>query len=241
MLWLLIPWYFTSEFSWNLIPKWEKGNLLNVKFAAKVNILFDSEWLFEAFPSARGSLYQLFTQLQWEVVQAGVVSLCRDPDAAHSGQLWHPNTALPCAVSPLQCTSGIYYTFSKNFSQDSILILNYYHLSPAQTGKKSFTQHTYLSSEKFPIYNLDSMNGENNEKGEWIPMALHNLHNDHEIMAQVTFVAYRAHPLFLIMLNFMNFLHVGFIVEVRFSGFLVKQKQKQTQTKKPKTKQFPCA
>lgn len=65
-------------------------------------------------------------------------------------------------------------------------------------------------------------------------MALHNLHNDHEIMAQVTFVAYGVHPLFLIMLNFMNFLHVGFIVEVRFSGFLVKQKQ--TQTKKPQNK-----
>lgn len=58
-------------------------------------------------------------------------------------------------------------------------------------------------------------------------MALHNLHNDHEIMAQFTFVAYGAHPLFLITLNFMNFLLLGFIVEVRFSGFLVKNKTKQ--------------
>lgn len=45
---------------------------------------------------------------------------------------------------------------------------------------------------------------------------------DHQIMTQVTFVAYGAHPLFLITLNFVNFLLVGLIVEVRFSGFLVK-------------------
>lgn len=54
-------------------------------------------------------------------------------------------------------------------------------------------------------------------------MALHSLHNDHQIMTQVTFVAHGAHPLFLITLNFVNFLLVGLIVEVRFSGFLVKK------------------
>lgn len=53
-------------------------------------------------------------------------------------------------------------------------------------------------------------------------MVLRNLHNDHQIMTQVTFVAYGAHPLFLITLNFVNFLLVGLIVEARFSGFLVK-------------------
>jgi len=65
------------------------------------------------------------------------------------------------------------------------------------------------------------MNGENDEEGERIPMALHNLHNEHQIMTQVTFVACGAHPLFLITLNFVNFLLVDLIVEVRFSGFLV--------------------
>lgn len=52
-------------------------------------------------------------------------------------------------------------------------------------------------------------------------MALHKLHNDHQTMTQVTFVAYGAHLLFLITLNVVNFLFVGLIVEVRFSGFLV--------------------
>lgn len=79
--------------------------------------------------------------------------------------------------------------------------MNYYYLSPAQTGKKSFTQHTYFCSEKFAICNLDSMKDENKEKEELIPIVLHNLYNDHPIMTQVTFVAYGAHPLFLIMLN----------------------------------------
>lgn len=56
-------------------------------------------------------------------------------------------------------------------------------------------------------------------------MALHNLHNDHHTMTQATFVACGAHPLFLMTLNFVNFLFVGPIVEVRFSGFLVKKPQ----------------
>lgn len=53
-------------------------------------------------------------------------------------------------------------------------------------------------------------------------MPLYKLHNDHQTMTQVTSVACGAHPLFLITLNFVNFLFLGFIVEVRFSGVLVK-------------------
>lgn len=56
-------------------------------------------------------------------------------------------------------------------------------------------------------------------------MALPKLHNDHQSMTQVAFVAYESHPLFLITSNFVNFLFVGLIVEVRFSGFLVKKPQ----------------
>lgn len=56
----------------------------------------------------------------------------------------------------------------------------------------------------------------------------YNLHNDHKIKTQVTFVACGAHPLFVIALNFMNFLLVGLIVEVRFLGLLVKKKKEPT-------------
>lgn len=84
----------------------------------------------------------------------GEVILCWDPDATHGGQLWHPNAALPYAV--LVLLSGAVQettTFSKRFSKASILTLTYYRSSPAQTGKKSFTQHIYFCSEKFPVYN----------------------------------------------------------------------------------------
>lgn len=92
-------------------------------------------------------------------------------------------TAKCCVVSLLCSTARIYYTFSKKFSQASILTVNY-RLSPAQTGKKSLTQHTYFCTKKFTICSLDSMKDENNWKGEWIPMVLCNLHIDRQIITR---------------------------------------------------------
>lgn len=155
MLWLLIPQYLISAFSWNSIMKWGRGNILNVKFTVKVNILFDSQCLWRA----RSSQHQLHTQLQSKADQqkSACAETLMQPIQGSFG--FSACTAMSCAVSPLQCSAGIYL---QNFSQVSILTLNYYHFSPAQTGEKSFTQHTHFCSEKFLICILDSMKGENN-------------------------------------------------------------------------------
>lgn len=156
MLWLLIQ-YLTSEFSWNLIPKWERGNLLNMKFPVKVKGLFDSEWPFGAFPSARCLQYRLFAQLQWKAVRQKSPACAEILMQLVQGSSGIPT--LPCAVQFLHSGEMQESTrpFQKFFSQASILTLNYYHLSPAQTGKKGFTQHTYFCSEVFPICDSNSM------------------------------------------------------------------------------------
>lgn len=132
-------------------------------------------------------------------------------------------TAMSCAVSSLQCSAGIagiYYTFNI-FSQATILTLNYYHFRPTQRGKRvSPSIHISALKSLLSVF--------------WIAWKRRVIKKEHEHQWCYTIyiliikswskshLLLGAHPLFLITLNFVNFLLVA-LTEVRFSGFWLKK------------------